>query len=420
MVDAGFASLATFAAGLTAIILFSDSDRGIYAVFFTAFNLGAILVYQLVYVPAEIVAVSRSLRDRLSILDDSLRIGRLPALGGCVAILAATAATAPISDAGLSVGLTLTAVVATFLSPTQDHLRRTLHIAHLPWYAAATSMVQFVVTGAALGVMVLLDVPTAWIPFGSLAIANTVSLSFSLAIIRSRRREIAIPDRVTFRDLSLQGRWLLAQAVIPALAAFITANIITYLASPEAMGFAEAARVVAQPILVAASGLTSALRPRVMEAAMVRDHDVSRRVETLYVGLVLGAAVILTPIVGLGSWAWNPMVRLVPAAYEVKYLVIASIWASALMGAQFLTVNEMMAAGRARGLTVLEAAATPLRLLAAASAAVVGAFALPVSTVVNGLMVLVGLVYMYRQLYGLGRRRRRGLLASSNRTPTPK
>ena len=404
IVDAGFASLATFAAGLVAVTLLNDVDRGIYAVFFVAFTLGAIIAYQLVYVPAEIVAVSRTLSERLTILDDSLRIGRLPALGGSMVIIAATVTTAPIADFGLSVGLTVTAFVATYLSPTQDHLRRILHIAHRPWHAAYMSIVQFVVTAASLGIMWLVDVPVVWIPFGSLAIANIVSMSFGRFLIHRDRHGAVAPGHVTFRELSLQGRWLLMQAIIPALAAFATANIITYLASPEAMGYAEAARIVAQPIMVAAGGLTSALRPRVMEAAMMRDFQVSKRVQALYIALVLGAALLYIPIVG-DTWAWNPLATVVPAAYEVRYLVIAAIASNAVMGAQFLIVNEMFAAGRARALTILEALATPLRLLAAAYAAAIGAFALPVSQIVNGFNVLVGLIYMYRELYSLGRKR---------------
>lgn len=419
IVDAGFASLATFVAGLIAVTLFNDVDRGIYAVFFVAFNLGAIIAYQLVYVPAEIVAVGRPLAKRLTILDDSLAIGRLPAIAGSLVIVAATITTAPIAEFSLSAGLTITAVIATYLSPTQDHLRRTLHIANRPWHAAYMSIAQFVITVGSIGAMSLADVPVAWIPFGSLAIANTLSMAFGRFLIYKDRRGAVAPGHVTFRELSLQGRWLLFQAIIPALAAFLTANIITYLASPEAMGYAEAARIVAQPIMVAASGLTSALRPRVMEAAMMRDFRVSRRVETLYAGMVLVAAALYIPIVG-DTWAWNPLRTVVPAAYEVRYLVIAAIASNALMGAQFLVVNEMMAAGRARALTILEAAATPLRLIAATSAVAIGAFALPFSYIVNGFNVLVGLIYMYRQLYGLGAKRRKARAESEKHAaPVP-
>ena len=401
IVDAGFASLATFVAGLIAVTLLNDVDRGIYAVFFVAFNLGAILAYQLVYVPAEIVAVARPEEQRLTIIDDSLRIGRLPALGGSMVILAATVSTAPIAEAGLSIPLTVSALIATYLSPTQDHLRRTLHIANRPWHAAYMSVAQFAVTTVSIGLMWVSNVPVAWIPFGSLAIANTVSMAYGRYLIYRDRHGAAAPSHVTFRELSLQGRWLLFQAIIPALAAFATANIITYLASPEAMGYAEAARIVAQPIMVAASGLTSALRPRVMEAAILRDFPISKRVQKLYLGLIFLAAAVYIPVVGFNV-PWNPILRIVPAAYEVEYLVIAAVLSNVVMGSQFLVVNEMMAAHRARALTIVEALATPLRLLAAVSAVAIGAFALPFSQIVNGFNVLVFLLYMYRDLYGLG------------------
>ena len=57
--DASFASLATFVAGLVAVNVLEGDDLGIYAVFFAAFTFGQLVAYQLIYVPAEIVAVSR-------------------------------------------------------------------------------------------------------------------------------------------------------------------------------------------------------------------------------------------------------------------------------------------------------------------------------------------------------------------------
>ncbi len=141
---------------------------------------------------------------------------------------------------------------------------------------------------------------------------------------------------------------------------------------------------------------------------MLRDLQVSKRVQSLYIGIVLLATLIYVPIVG-GDWAWNPLVSVVPAAYEIQYLVIAAIVSNAVMSTQFLVVNEMMAANRARELTIIEALATPLRLIAATAAFAIGAFALPFSQIVNGLNVLVFLIYMYRQLYGIG----------PNRSPAP-
>jgi hypothetical protein len=141
-----------------------------------------------------------------------------------------------------------------------------------------------------------------------------------------------------------------------------------------------------------------------MEAAILRDFPISKRVQKLYLGLIVAAAAVYIPIVGFNV-SWNPILRIVPAAYEVEYLVIAAVASNVVMGSQFLVVNEMMAAHRARALTIVEALATPLRLLAAVSAVAIGAFALPFSQIVNGFNVLVFLLYMYRDLYGLGKER---------------
>lgn len=404
IIDASFASLATFVASLVAVVIFSDADRGIYAVYFTAFNLGAIIAYQLVYVPAEIESVARELPLRITIIDDSLRIGRLPAVAGALIILGATITTAPIADPQLAIGLTVTALAATYLSPTQDHLRRILHIVHQPWDAAWMSVTQFATTAAALGVMVWLDVAPEWIPFGSLAIANVVSMTVGRTLIRRKRLADTAPGQVTFRDLLHNGRWLVVQAVIPALGAFIIATVITYLAGPEAMGYAEAARIVAQPILVMAGGLTAALRPRAMEAAMARDLETSLKVEKIFLVLVLGGVALYLPLVA-GAWAWNPMAYLVPPAYEIPGLVAAAVLANTTLAVVLIIVNEMFAAGRAKAVSIIEAIAVPIGVLSALSAAFIGAYAWPLARGVGGLGAAVGLVYIWLVHYRISLKR---------------
>jgi O-antigen/teichoic acid export membrane protein len=398
VLDAGFASLATFVAGLAAVAVFDDADLGIYAVFFVAFTLGQLVAYQLIYVPAEIVAVGRTGVQRLTIFNDSLRIGFWPAIVGASAIFAATITTAPIASMELTIGLTVTAWIATFLSPTQDHVRRTLHVADHSWQAAAMSTTQFVVSSAAIALMLIFDAPAPWVPFGALAIANVVSLSVGLLLVRRDRQHAETPIHVTFRDLTADGRWLLLQASIPAAAAFVTANIITYLAGPEAMGYAEAARIVAQPVLVLAGGLIYPLRPRAMEAALKKDLPVSIRLETIYISMILVGGVGYLLLAG-APFPWNPMQYLVPVAYEVPGLVAASIGANVVLGSIFLAVNEMMAAGRGRSLAFLNALAAPIRIVVATSAAFVGAFARPLSEAIGEVVIISGLLVYHRQIY---------------------
>jgi len=398
IIDASFASLATFAAGLVAVNVFDGHDLGIYAVFFVAFTFGQLVAYQLIYVPAEIVAVGRQGVLRLSVLDDSIRFGVLPSIAGAFLVLAAALSTGPLASAPLLVGLTVTGFTATLLSPTQDHVRRTLHIAHKSWHAAAMSVIQFVVTVLAIGIMVVLDVPVAWIPFGGLTAANLISLTVGMILVAHDREHTKAAQHVELSALVAEGRWLLVQAAIPAGAAFITANIITYLAGPTAMGYAEAARIVAQPIVVLAAGLIYPLRPRAMEAALNLDLLSSIRVERLYVSMVIVGGLMYIPLAG-AAWPWNPMQYLVPLAYEVRGLVTVTILANIVVASIFLLVNEMMAANRARSLAFLNLVAAGVRVVIATSAGLIGAFARPVAEGTGDLFVAGGLLSLHRRVY---------------------
>jgi O-antigen/teichoic acid export membrane protein len=401
VIDASFASLATFVSGLVAVNVLDAADLGIYAVFFAAFIFGQLIAYQLIYVPAEIVAVSRSGVLRLAVLDDSFRLGALPSIAGASLVLLAALTTAPLASTSLTVALTVTAFAATLLSPSQDHVRRTLHIANKSWQAAAMSLTQFLVTLIATGIMLFLDVPVGWIPFGALTAANFLSLTLGLILVARDRHHMKSDIRLSFSELVAQGRWLLLQASIPAAAAFVTANVITYLAGPEAMGYAEAARIVAQPIVVLAAGLIYPLRPRAMEAALDRDLRASNRVERLYITIVVLGGLAYIPLAG-GTWFWNPMQHLVPVAYEVSGLVTVTILANIIVASIFLLVNEMMAAGKGRTLALLNAIGGVVRIIVALSAGLIGAFARPASDGAGELTVAAGLSRTRRDIYAVG------------------
>ncbi|MDJ0954380.1 MAG: hypothetical protein QNJ81_11945, partial [Acidimicrobiia bacterium] len=268
--DAAFASLATFAAGLSAVNLFNDVDRGVYAIFFTAFGLGVVLPWNLILIPAEVNAVSFPVADRMRRARDTFRMGIPMAVLGALAIVVAALLSSSLTDSGVVWGLSITAAITTVLSPLQDHMRRLLHIAEMSWQAAAVSGVQFVGVVVSLGVMLAVDAPVAVMPFGSLAIANALSLTTGL-ILGDVRHQKPLDTPLRFGTLAREGRWLLTQSIVPNVAHFAVAAIIAALAGAEALGYAEAARVVAQPVLVLATGLTAVLAPRAMEAGMNRD-----------------------------------------------------------------------------------------------------------------------------------------------------
>ena len=344
--DATLASLAAFAVGLVAANVFEAAELGVYAVFFAAFMLGTMVVYQLVYVPAEVVAANLPAQIRLGVLRRSLLLGVVPSLIGTGAILLATVATAGIASTDLLVGLTATAWLAALVSPSQDHVRRLLHFRGWSWRAATVSAVQLTVVVCAIIAMALLDVAAAWIPFGALAIANVSSLSVALLLSGAQRLATAEVPMLRFRDLARPGRWLLVQAVLPMASAFIAAWMITVLATPEALGYADAARIAAQPILVLGMGLSAVLSPRAMEAAIARGKALADRTVAIHLGLVgLGGLTYL--MIAGASFAWNPMRILVPKAYEVPGLVAATILVNIVIAFLFVRQRDMKTRSKA-------------------------------------------------------------------------
>ena len=378
VVDAGLSSLATFVAGLIAVNVLEAAEIGVYAVFFTAFTLGQVLASNLVFVPAEVVTVSWPQPIRLRALSQTLRLGLGPSLVGSLAIAFATLVTAPISTADVITPLAITAALTTFLWPSQDHVRRLLHIAQRSWASVAVSSAQLVATVGAIAVLSLLDVEDVWIPFGALAVANAASLLTGIALAKPWRRPDEPVERLLLRDLVRSGSGLLAGVGIPAVTKFGAATIIGYIAGTEVLGYAESARVVAHPVLVLGTGLSYVLGPRVMQAAIRIDRAAARRIRLQFALLVSAAAVGYLALVG-PDWAGNPMLRLVPGAYEVSWLVAASIAANLLMGLITLVIQEMTAAGRTNQIALVGLLSAPFQLAAAATAGVTGAFARPLS-----------------------------------------
>ncbi len=387
--DAAMSSLATFLGGLVAANVLGDSELGVYAVFFTAFNFGQVIANNLVYIPAEVVAVAWKAETRTRVLTQSIPLGLLPSVVGALAIGIASLVAAQIATATVVIPLTITAAVTTLLWPTQDHIRRMLHIADRSWAAAAVSTAHFFVTAIAIGVLLLLDVDGEWIPFGALAIANMASLLIGLVLARPRSGTEKAPERLDLRSLTRSGIWLMVGVGIPTITAFGAATIITFAAGPEALGFAEAARIAAHPVLVLGTGLGYVMGPRIMRGAIARDVAVSRHNHRRFNRFLVLAAVAYAVVVGF-QWPGNPMSLLVPDAYVIEWLVVATIGANIFMAALVLVLQELTAARRARTIAVVSMISAPLQLLAAATAGLTEAFARPISLVVGNGSRLLG------------------------------
>lgn len=380
--DAAFASLATFAAGLSAVNQFNDVDRGVYAIFFVAFGLGVVLPWNLILIPAEVNAVSFDVVDRIRRARDALKLGVRASLIGSLAILIAALMSRSLTGSDVIWGLTATAMITTVLSPLQDHMRRLLHIAELSWRAATVSGVQFFGVAISLGVMFLLDAPVAIMPFGSLAIANALSLMTAF-VLGDVFHQKPLDEPLHFWKLAREGRWLLARAIVPSGAHFAVAAIIVGLTSPEILGYTEAARVVAQPVLVFATGLTAVLAPRSMRAAMVRDEKSAHKTRRIYLGFMLAGGIAYLAIAST-DWVLNPMQYLVPAAYIVPGLVAATIAANMMNAAMYLDVNEMLGAQKAKYMAAVGLVTSPILILMALTAAATEAFSRPLGIAVRG------------------------------------
>jgi len=397
VVDADLASLATFASGLTGVNLLSDADTGVYGVFFTAFILGGVLIADLIYVPSQVVAVAQDEGHRLDGLRRSIRLGLLPSLAASLIAIVAAALTQDLTTSAVLTALTLTTGATIVVSAMQDHVRRMLHIADRSWNAAAVSAVQLAGVAVMIPTLMASGVNRAWVPFGSLCFANVMSATAGLLMAGAHRRTAKdLPFR--FSDLARSGKWLVMRSAIPSASAFLAANIMTRLAGPEAYGYAEAARQVAQPVTVLALGLTAVLGPRAVRAGMQTDTATASRGRRIYALLILAAAAAYVIVAG-PDWAGNPMSYVVPKAYEVPWLVAATVFANVIAAMVLLLTNEMLGAAKERNLALLAAISSPALLLAALTAASTESFARPLGYIIEGGIVMVGIWWWMKRHY---------------------
>ena len=389
VLDAGLASFATFLVGLYAVRVLDPTTLGGYALCYQAIFLVGIVPGHLIFAPAEVAAVGFQPGRRLDQMHRSL------ALGTPVALAAALAASlwvlvAPAElDADTVRALTATAVGLAFLSPIQDHLRAMLHSGDASWIAVAVSATQLVTVAIALVALSWLEVPAPWLPFGALAIANLVSLTVGLVAIR-RDRKPSVSTGYRFAELVVPGRWLTAGGRLSPAAGFAAAAVVSRLAGADALGYAEAARVVAQPIWVLAVGLSSVMRPKSMEAARRRARGEARAISRTFVASIALAGAGCMAVFG-PPWRWNPLLWLLPNAYVIGGLTLLTLLSQTVAGVLFPYRSELIGAGRADATTKIELGAGVVRVGVALTAATTHAYAIPLSFLTAG--IVRGLVY---------------------------
>ena len=331
----------------------------------------------LIYIPAMPQALPLSAPERIGLYRRTLGIGALPSLGAAMLTAFAVLPASAQAPADLVTAMGLTTLLAAWVSPMQDHLRELLHLGKTSWGAATMSFVQAGVVVTALLVGHALEIPPAWLPFGSLLCANVVSLGAG-AIIAERVGRRPVDSDISFRSLVRSGRWFLAGQVLPRIADFAGRSIIVLIAGVEILGVAEGARIASRPLLVFIGGVTAVLNPRAMEAGRSRDWPLGSRIARLAALGVVAVSVLYLAIAGV-PWDLNPMTALVPIAHTVAGLVGLTIVANGASASLFVERAQLVGAGRERSLAFVEGFAAVAQVIAALSVIAIGPFAFAVS-----------------------------------------
>lgn len=387
--DAAFSSIATLVCGIVAVRRLEPNPLGVYALFNGAFLVAAVVPAALVFTPAQVAVLAEEPHRHLRYLVPVMRHGTLAALVASAIACGVAALFASGAGAGVVIPLGITAFATSIISPLQDFVRRMLHQAGFSGTAVVVAIVQLSIVLGAVGVLLATHVAPVWIPFSALGFANVVSVLAALVLIR-RRGHLRDRGSLAPRGLLQSGKWLLVQGLTQYGMWFVGVAIVTALASRQDAGYAEAARLLAQPPVVLAMGLMSVIGPRLMAATQTREWGRARRLRLGFAGILLSAAMLYLLVVGI-PWPVNPLVEYFAPAYVTRGLVAAmivgqtAVWIAMIVSYQAISVREERAVARAG---VLAAVAQTVVMLALGRN---GALAIPAGLVVYA-AVLGGLL----------------------------
>ncbi len=380
LVDAALASGATFLMGLFAIGAFDRSTLGFYALFMAAFGLSTAISTNVAYVPGEKVVLGLVTDRRSLAVRRSVGAGLPAALaGGVVMIIPALVVAARGAEPAVVQGLAISAGLTAVISPIQDHLRRLLHLAGRSWNAVATSAIQAAGVVAGLSLLSAASVDPAWVAFGALGIANVVSSAFAVraasrlgesgSLTESEMEMLASELRMA--RLSRSGRWLASTGIVSTGNNLLVSSIILALAGEVALGYAEAARTIAQPVLVAAVGLRAVLGPDSMAAARDRNRAAAAATSKTF-WTVLGVGAVVYAMVAGFPWDFSPLMSLADKAYVIPGLVLVTIVANIANGGAFPSRLELIGADRESSLFRSELWSNAAQLVVGSGIAAIG------------------------------------------------
>lgn len=393
--DVGCASLATFAAGIAAVRTLPAAVLGDYSVFAASFFLVTVVITQLVHQPVEVQVLTSPRLERPRVLRISLPLGM--AAGVVVGALVASLSLLLLGPSPEGLALAATTAALCVVSPTQDALRRMFYLAGTPPRAAIVSTVHLAVTLLTLVAGAVSGLEPALVPFGGLIVANIVSGLVGLTLVRAEISQPGGPE-IDLRRVFRAGGWLAYSGSLFHLGGVAAALVVNRVAGPAAVGYAEAARTVAQPIVVLSFGVSAMLKPAAMEAIVEGNIARARRYGPIFAGAVISAGVVYLLLTGV-PWAGNPLPSLLPLAYEIEYLVPVTILATTLVSCNYVANGQLAAGGRHKAMALIATLGNIPRLGVALAAGSLGAIAIPAGLALHGLVRSIGSRVVLRKLY---------------------
>jgi O-antigen/teichoic acid export membrane protein len=392
LLDAAFSSLGGFATSVYAARYLGSDALGAYALYFSAYTVASLVPQHLVFFPAQLASLSYPRLGRLSIIFSILLRG----------VIVSSAVAVPVSVSGLIVAhqvpaatllaLALTAAGAVVVSSLQDHVRASFHLAGESRCAAGIAAVYALATLTVIAGAMLTGIPPAWVPFGALVVANACSACFGLLL--AANTDFPRIDLPPMRELLRTGKTLLPIAALTEGTTFVSGVIVALLASAAALGHAEAARTVMRPITVVGLGLDRQLAPRLMEAGQLRDATFAWRTARKYLAAIIACGLLLLLAGGIPGWG-NPLQRLIPAAFDPRWLVAVVAVATTLSAISLMPRRILLGAGEHRSVLGIAAIVAATRLLIVAMVATsAGAYAMPLG--VLGASALGGVLVVRR------------------------
>ena len=385
VLDAGLSALGSFAVGVYASRTFDANLLGGYALLFTLVFFVALVPAQLLFAPWEVCAVTLCTEERLGLFPHTLSVGGVCALLAALPILAWPAMVGGAVHAQAAMPLTYTAMLCAIVSPLQDHARRMMHIAERSWTAALLSAVHLTIVLSVLLLLQDFGVAAWWVPFGALASGNAFSLALAVVLASRSGSPVARGALPSLPVVLRSGRALLLVGGLPAAAELLIGALVLRIAGASTVGYAEAARVAAQPVRVLAQGLAAVTTPRSMAAASMGNAVEARSHSRQFISVIaLGSAAYL--VAAGHSEPWNPLSWMLANAYTIHGLVAATVIANFAVALSFPYHAEMLAAGRQQKRLWIEASSNLCRLAVVFATAALGAFTLPISLFVLGIV----------------------------------